>query len=64
MIKLTIPAMSCGHCVKAITETITALDAAAIVQVDLPQKTVSVQSSRAETDLREALAAADYPPAP
>lgn len=37
--------MSCGHCVKAITQAVQAKDPAADVQVDLNAKTVRVQSS-------------------
>ncbi|AEA66807.1 MULTISPECIES: heavy-metal-associated domain-containing protein [Pseudomonas] len=37
--------MSCGHCVKAITQAVQAKDPAADVQVDLGAKTVQVQSS-------------------
>ncbi|ROM63538.1 copper resistance protein CopZ [Pseudomonas brassicacearum] len=37
--------MSCGHCVKAITQALQAKDPAAEVQVDLNAKTVQVQSS-------------------
>ncbi|ROM77805.1 copper resistance protein CopZ [Pseudomonas brassicacearum] len=37
--------MSCGHCVKAITQALQSKDPAAEVQVDLSAKTVQVQSS-------------------
>jgi len=37
--------MSCGHCVKAITQAVQAKDPVADVQVDLGAKTVRVQSS-------------------
>lgn len=37
--------MSCGHCVRAITQAVQARDPAADVQVDLSAKTVQVQSS-------------------
>ncbi|WP_411386409.1 heavy-metal-associated domain-containing protein [Pseudomonas sp. MPB03] len=37
--------MSCGHCVKAITQAVQAKDPAADVRVDLGAKTVQVQSS-------------------
>lgn len=36
--------MSCGHCVRAITQAVQALDAAAEVQVDLGQGEVRVAS--------------------
>jgi len=37
--------MSCGHCVRAITQAVQARDPAADVQVDLGAKTVQVQSA-------------------
>ncbi|SCZ37507.1 MULTISPECIES: heavy-metal-associated domain-containing protein [unclassified Pseudomonas] len=37
--------MSCGHCVKAITQAVKSKDPAADVQIDLGAKTVQVQSS-------------------
>lgn len=37
--------MTCGHCVKAVTRAVQAQDAEAIVEVDLGQKQVKVQSS-------------------
>ncbi|NWA00614.1 heavy-metal-associated domain-containing protein [Pseudomonas gingeri] len=36
--------MSCGHCVKAITQAVQARDPAASVQVDLGAKEIGVQS--------------------
>ncbi|AIZ35492.1 heavy-metal-associated domain-containing protein [Pseudomonas sp. K1(2024)] len=36
--------MTCGHCVKAVTQAIQAVDAAAQVEVDLPGRQVKVQS--------------------
>ena len=37
--------MSCGHCVKAITQAVQAKDPVADVRIDLGTKTVQVQSS-------------------
>lgn len=36
--------MTCGHCVKAVTNAVQSQDAAAEVKVDLAQKQVSVKS--------------------
>jgi copper chaperone len=58
-----IPAMSCGHCVRAITEAVKALDPAAQVEVDLPSKNVVVQSSQERQAVAAALADAGYPTA-
>jgi copper chaperone len=37
--------MSCGHCVKAITAAVQAMDPAASVRVDLAAKEVGVESA-------------------
>lgn len=50
----TVQGMNCGHCVKAVTQAVQALDPQAQVQVDLPSQKVEVQS----TQPREAIAAA------
>ncbi len=59
----TIPAMSCGHCVRAITETLQKADPAAQVTIDLPTKHVSVQTTQPPSAVAAALAAAGYPAA-
>ncbi|WP_442109988.1 heavy-metal-associated domain-containing protein [Pseudomonas sp. NUPR-001] len=40
----TVQGMTCGHCVKAVTRAVQAQDAAAVVEVDLAQKQVKVES--------------------
>lgn len=50
----TVQGMSCGHCVKAVTKAVHALDPLAQVQVDLPSQKVEVDSEQP----REAIAAA------
>jgi copper chaperone len=44
--EFNIPAMSCGHCVGVITQTVKSLDPAAQVNVDLASKKVVVESSQ------------------
>ena len=61
--EFTIPAMSCGPCVKAITQALTQLDSAATVSVDLPATKVTVQTSQPQEKVAAALAEAGYPPA-
>jgi copper chaperone len=63
MIEWTVPSMSCGHCVKAVTEAVQQVDAAARVQVDLAQKHVSIDSTTAPEKFRAALTAEGYAPA-
>ncbi|MGN2434846.1 heavy-metal-associated domain-containing protein [Pseudomonas syringae] len=41
----TVQGMTCGHCVRAVTEAIKSDDPAAQVQVELASKQVKVQSS-------------------
>nr|WP_314480040.1 cation transporter [uncultured Pseudomonas sp.] len=50
----TVQGMTCGHCVKAVTRAVQALDATAKVDVDLAAKQVRVDSS---TDPAQILAA-------
>ncbi|MFM8616831.1 MAG: cation transporter [Alphaproteobacteria bacterium] len=43
-ITLNVEGMSCGHCIRAVTNAITALDGAAKVEVDLAAKRVIAQT--------------------
>lgn len=60
MNKLSIPDMSCGHCTATIEKTIKALDPAALLEFDMPCRTVTVQSSVEVDALRVALKAVGY----
>lgn len=60
----TLPDMSCGHCVAAITEALQAVDAQARVAIDRDRKTADVDSALPREALAAALAEAGYPPAP
>jgi copper chaperone len=62
MFEFQIPAVSCGHCVKAVTEAVRSVDDQAKVQVDLAQHQVTVETSRVQRQtIVEALAEAGYP---
>ena len=61
MYELQVDNMSCGHCVKAVTRAVQALDPAASVEVDLASKTVKVGSASALADIKAAIEEADYP---
>ena len=63
MLEFNIPAMSCGHCVKAITEAVHEVDSKAQVQADLATKRVQVQTEAARAAVSAALAEAGYAPA-
>jgi copper chaperone CopZ len=58
----TVTGMTCEHCVRAVTEELSALDGVDRVQVDLPTGTVSVTSAAplAEDDVRAAVDEAGY----
>jgi copper chaperone len=64
MIHFTIPNISCGHCVRAVTSAIAALDPAATVDVNIAAKSVAVETTAAQVDVAAALAAAGYQPEP
>jgi len=59
--EFNIPAMSCGHCVSAVTQAVKALDAAAQINVDLASKKVVVETSQDREAVLAALADAGYP---
>lgn len=58
--ELTLPAMTCGHCVKTVTATAQRLDPAAQVQTDLATHRVTVQTTAARDALVKALADEGY----
>ena len=63
MIELTLPDMTCGHCIKTVTRTVQQVDADAQVRIDLPTHKVEITSGRPAEDFRAALADEGYPPA-
>ena len=54
-ITLQVEGMSCGHCIRAVTNAITALDGAAKVAVDLAAKRVVAETSLPRTDVVRAV---------
>ena len=62
MIELTVPDISCGHCVRAVTEAVQRLDDAAKVDVDLASKRVRIESAVPRERIAEALTEEGYPP--
>ncbi len=63
MIEFDVQAMSCGHCVATVTQTIKQLDPQATVEVDLDHKKVKVESSKERSKIADALTEAGYPTA-
>lgn len=53
--------MSCGHCVRAITNAVQAKDPAASVRVDLAAKEVGVESSLSAEQVIEVISEEGYP---
>jgi copper chaperone len=62
MLSFEIPTMSCGHCVRTITEAVQALDPAADVKTDLPTHRVDVQTSAPREAVVARLVEAGYTP--
>jgi copper chaperone len=60
MMKLSVPDMTCGHCVATVTKAVKTLDPAAQVQVELASKTVTVETSAPAPAVAEALENAGY----
>lgn len=59
--EFNVPGMSCGHCVGVITQTLKALDASATLNVDLPARKITVQTTQDRANVAAALAEAGYP---
>jgi copper chaperone len=63
LIELTLPSMTCGHCVKTVTATVQKVDAAARVQIDLPTHQVRIESAHPAEEFKSALTEEGYVPA-
>lgn len=59
--KLTVPDMTCGHCVATVTRAIKALDPDADVKADLEKKTVSIETALPGAVVSKALEDEGYP---
>lgn len=60
MIELTLPTMTCGHCVKSVTATVQKVDPAAKLNIDLPTHKVQIDSTRERDDFAKALEEEGY----
>jgi copper chaperone len=56
----TVEGMTCGHCEKAVTRALLALDAQANVVIDRAQNTVQVDSEKNREALAQAIAEEGY----
>ena len=61
MIELTLPDMTCGHCVRAVTAAVQQVDAEARVQIDLPTHKLQIESARPAEAFKAVLADEGYP---
>nr|WP_322940634.1 cation transporter [Pseudomonas sp. s4] len=64
MQQFKVSGMSCGHCVRAVTQAIQALDQAARVEVDLAAGRVSVESVLDAAQIQAAIREQGYEVAP
>lgn len=63
MIELTLPTMTCGHCVKTVTRTVKEVDPAATVEIDLASQRLRIDGSSHDAQaFRAALAEEGYAP--
>lgn len=60
MIELKLPTMTCGHCVKTVTQVIQRVDASAKVEIDLESHRVRIESANADQLFKSALAEEGY----
>ena len=63
MIELTLPTMTCGHCVRTVTETVQKVDPQAQLQIDLPTHQVRIDSQQPAQAFSAALTEEGYAPA-
>lgn len=63
MIELTLPTMTCGHCVQVVTRTVQQVDPGATPQIDLPAHRVRIESALPAAAFVKALADEGYAPA-
>jgi len=58
--KYKVSGMTCGGCVRAVTNAITARDAGAKVEVDLPTGIVSIEGNLSEDTVKDAVEGAGF----
>ena len=62
VLELTLPTMTCGHCVGVVTKAIKQADPQALVEIDLASHRVRVQTTEGRETIAAALAEAGYVP--
>ena len=62
MLELTLPTMTCGHCVSVVTKAIQQTDPQALVEIDLASHRVRVDTTEDRETIESAVAEAGYAP--
>lgn len=62
MLELTVPDMTCGSCVRAITKAVQSADPEAKVDVSLSEKRVRVESALSRDEVEQRIAQAGFTP--
>ena len=62
MLELTLPTMTCGHCVSVVTKAIKQVDPQASVEIDLASHLVRVQTAEGRETIESAVTEAGYAP--
>lgn len=60
VIKFTVPSIACDGCAKTITEGILTHESDAKVDVDIKEKTVSVETEASEESIKQMIVAAGH----
>lgn len=60
MLRLNVDGMSCGHCVRSVTEAVKRVDSKAEVRVDLQAKQVEAETTADAKVVMRAIADAGY----
>jgi len=60
-VQLYIEKMVCNGCIRSVTATVKELDANAVINIDLPQKMVTIQSTQPVDSITLALEEAGFP---
>jgi copper chaperone len=60
VVELTVEGLTCGHCVRAVTEAIQALDPAAKVDIALPSGALRAETALSAAKVAEAVASEGY----
>jgi copper chaperone len=60
LVELTVEGMTCGHCVRAVTEAIQALDPTAKVDIALPSGALRAETRLSAAEVAEAVVREGY----